>query len=235
MKQSGLIGLIGGMSWRSTVDYYRLINELVESRLGGHSSARIALYSLDFAPLVEAQHEGRRDDIIQTLTGAGKALKRAGADFFMIGTNTMHFVADEVEAAVGLPLLHIADAVGEIVKQAGIKRVGLLGTNFTMEGSFYRDRLKKSSGIEVIVPNETDRAETHRIIYEELCRGKIIEESRDAMIEIINRLGEEEAEGVILGCTEIPILVKPCDVGIPAFDTTAIHARAAVERAMTAE
>jgi aspartate racemase len=227
-----LIGLIGGMSWQSTTDYYKLINEMVWRELGGQHSARILLYSVDFEPIEQAQHEGRWDDTARMLAEAAVALKRGGADFLVLCTNTMHKVADAVERAAGLPLLHIADATGEAIKAMGLERVALLGTRFTMEDDFYSGRLQQRFGLKVLIPPEPDRLDVHHIIYDELCHGEVKDASRRRYVEIISDLAQAGAQGVILGCTEIPMLIKPPDVPIPIFDTTHLHAEAAVGRAL---
>jgi aspartate racemase len=227
-----VIGLIGGMSWNSTLEYYRLINESVARRLGGLHSARLVLYNLDFDEIEMAQHEGRWADTASILVEAGNALKWAGADFLVICTNTMHKVADDVEKKVGLPLLHIADAIGDAVKEQGLHRVGLLGTRFLLEGHFYRDRLRDRFSIEVLVPGEEDIDTVHHIIYDELCAGKMEAPSRRVCLDIIGRLVERGAEGVVLGCTELPSLIHPGDADVPIFNSTRLHAEAAVNRAL---
>jgi aspartate racemase len=228
-----VIGLIGGMSWNSTLEYYRLINELVSRRLGGLHSARIVLYSLDFEEIERAQRESRWDDVASILTKAGIALKQSGADFLLICTNTMHKFADTVGESSGLPVLHIVDATGNAIREQGLSRVGLLGTRFVMEEYFYRDRLKKRFDIDVLVPAEDERAIVHRIIYDELCRGKIEIPSRQACLEIIEKLIERGGEGIVLGCTELPLLIRPGDTHASVFDTTRLHAEAAVELALS--
>ena len=227
-----VIGLIGGMSWNSSLEYYRLINELVAAKLGGLHSAHIILYSLDFAEIESAQGEARWDDAATILAQAGSALKQAGADFLVICTNTMHKVADVVAERTGLPILHIGDAVGSAITERGLHKVGLLGTRFVMEEQFYRDRLQKRFGITVLAPGEEDQAMVHRIIYDELCHGEIRDSSRRACLEIIERLTGRSAEGIILGCTELPLLIRPADVRVPVFDTTRLHAEAAVKMAL---
>ena len=227
-----LIGLIGGMSWQSSADYYRLINELVFQALGGQHSARLVLYSVDFDPIERAQREQRWDAAAAMLSDAGMALKRAGADLLLLCTNTMHKVADIVEEGAGLPLVHIADAAGEAIKRAGLLRVGLLGTRFTMEEDFYRARLLERFGLDVLIPPEDDRRDVHRIIYDELCHGHVDPASRQLYVRIIADLVERGAEGIVLGCTEIPSLIRPQDVSVPVFDTTRLHAEAAVALAL---
>jgi aspartate racemase len=226
------IGLIGGMSWESTVPYYRHINELVKQRLGGLHSARVVLYSVDFHDIERLQHAGRWEDAGAHLAGAGRALEAAGAHFLVLCTNTMHKVAPAIEAAVAIPLLHIADPTAAAIRRAGIGTVGLLGTRFTMEDDFYRDRLESQHAIRVVVPNAEDRVRVHRVIYEELCRGVVREESRAEYRGVIDRLRLLGAEGVILGCTEIAMLVSPSDSPVPVFDTTSLHAASAVETAL---
>ena len=227
-----VIGLIGGMSWNSTLEYYRIINESVAQRLGGLHSARLVLYNLDFDEIKRAQREGRWDDTASILIGAGNAVKRAGADFLVICTNTMHKVADDVEEKVGLPLLHIVDVTGDAVRERGLHRIGLLGTRFVMEGPFYQGRLRDSFAIEVLVPGENDMDTIHRIIYNELCEGKINASSRRVCADIISKLVNKGAEGIVLGCTELPLLVRPSEIHAPIFDTTRLHAEAAVNLAL---
>ena len=225
------IGLLGGMSWESTQTYYRLINEGVKARLGGLHSAKLVLFSVDFAEIEALQHKGDWPATADILSGAGLSLQRAGANFLVIGTNTMHKVAPEIERAIQIPLLHIADATARVLKQDGVTRVGLLGTRFTMEQAFYRDRLE-DAGIEVITPDEAQRDEVHRVIYEELCQGKINPESRDAYLDIVSSLSGRGAQAVILGCTEIGLLIRQADTSVPLYDTTEIHAAQAVELAL---
>jgi aspartate racemase len=226
------IGVIGGMSWESTLHYYRLLNEGVRARCGGLSSAQLLLYSVDFAPIERMQAEGRWDDAGSELARVAALLARGGADFLVLATNTMHCVADRIEAAVTIPLLHIADATGEAIAARGLRRVGLLGTRFTMEQPFYRERLSGRYGLEVLVPGDEERALVHRVIYDELCRGRIEPASRAAYRRVAANLVAAGAEGVILGCTEIGMLLSAEDVAAPLFDTTALHAAAAVERAL---
>ncbi|SCD27754.1 aspartate racemase [Streptomyces sp. TverLS-915] len=226
------IGLIGGMSWESTAEYYRLLNEGVRERLGGLHSAKCVLYSVDFAEIERLQVAGLWEEAGQVLADAARSLRAAGADLLLICTNTMHKVAGQVEAAVDVPLLHLADATASAVRTAGLRRVGLLGTAFTMEQDFYRDRVA-GHGLEVLVPGADDRALVHRVIYEELCLGIIREESRAAYGEVIGRLVAAGAEGVILGCTEIELLVSAEHSPVPVFPTTRLHAAAAVTEAFT--
>jgi aspartate racemase len=226
------IGLLGGMSWESTGLYYRLINEHVKKKLGGLHSAKIAMVSVDFQEIEELQHKNDWQRAGQILAKASRQVEAAGADFLLICTNTMHKVAPQIEQAIGIPILHLADATAERIKQSGMKRVGLLGTNFTMEDDFYKGRLVEIHGLEVIVPTPEDRQIVHRIIYEELCRGIISDASRNDYLRIIDSMGEHGAEGVIEGCTEIVMLVKQKHTRVPLFDTTAIHAEEAVSRAL---
>lgn len=225
------IGLIGGMSWESTVPYYRLINEYVKDALGGLHSAKIALYSVEFDEIEKCQSEDRWDDAAKILADAAAGLEKCGADFILICTNTMHKVFDQVQAAVNVPLLHIADATGEALKEAGIQKVGLLGTRYTMQQDFYKGRLAQA-GFEVCVPAEGFLAGLNRIIFEELCVGVIKEASRRFFAQAIEDLKEQGCEAVILGCTEIGLLVRPEDSVLPLFDTTVIHAQAAAKRAL---
>ena len=227
-----VMGLIGGMSWNSTLEYYRAINELFAQRLGGLHSGRLILYSLDFDEIERAQREARWEDAARILVGASRALKRAGADFLVVCTNTMHKVADVVAEKGGLPLLHIADATGNAIREGGLHRIGLLGTRFVMEEAFYKERLRERFGIEVLVPDEDDMAAIDRIIYDELCRGMTKASSRRACADVIARLVVRGAEGVVLGCTELPLLVRSDDVAVPVFNTTRLHAEAAVNLAL---
>jgi aspartate racemase len=229
------LGLIGGMSWESTVPYYRIINETIREQLGGLHSARLILYSVDFADIERQQQAGAWDEAGTILADAARALETAGAEGLALCTNTMHKVAPAIEAAVTIPLLHIADPTAAAVKQAGIRTVGLLGTRFTMEQDFYRSRLTDRHGLTVIVPDPADRAIVHRVIYEELCQGDLRAESRAQYREILQRLVEAGAEGIILGCTEIALLVGPEDTPVLLFDTTALHARAAAAWALGEE
>jgi aspartate racemase len=225
------IGLLGGMSWESTVPYYRLINQAVGRRLGGLHSAKILLLSVDFQEIETLQHAGDWTTAGALLAEAGQRLEQAGADFLVICTNTMHKVAPAIEGAVGIPILHIADATAEVIRQAGLRTVGLLGTRFTMEESFYRDRLEER-GLRVIVPSAADRERVHRVIYDELCQGRILDTSRADYEQILDRLVAGGAQGIILGCTEIGLLVGPESSSVPLFDTTAIHAEAAALHAL---
>ena len=226
------IGLIGGMSWESTEFYYRQINEGIRDQLGGLHSAKILLYSVDFAPIEKLQHIGDWDATAEILASAAQSLEAGGADFFLICTNTMHRVADSVSAAVDIPLLHIADAAGESLKADGIKRVGLLGTAFTMEQDFYKNRICEHYGIEVLVPDSEDRKQVHDIIYQQLVLGDVRSESRKIYLDIIERLEQCGCQAIILGCTEICMLVGQKDTKIKLYDTTSIHAQLAVNRAL---
>ncbi|MGW6834637.1 aspartate/glutamate racemase family protein [Streptomyces sp. NPDC054949] len=225
------IGLLGGMSWESTAEYYRLLNEFTRERLGGLHSARCVLYSVDFAEIERLQAQGRWDEAGEVLADAARSLEAAGADLVLLCTNTMHKVADQVQAAVSVPLLHLADATAEAVRARGLRRVGLLGTAFTMEQDFYRGRLA-AGGLEVSVPDADERALVHRVIYEELCIGVVREESRTAYREVIAGLVAAGAEGIVLGCTEIELLVGAEDSPVPVFPTARIHAAAAVDAAL---
>jgi aspartate racemase len=227
-------GLLGGMSWESTVPYYRIINQVVGETLGGLHSARMVLYSVDFQEIELLQHAGRWTEAGETLVAAGHAVRRAGADFLVLCTNTMHKVAGQLEASVGLPLLHIADATAARVKAAGARRVGLLGTRFTMEEDFYRGRLERGHGLEVVVPGAGQRETVHRVIYEELCRGRVQDESRQEFRRIVRDLVGRGAESVILGCTEIGLLLGPQDAEVPLFDTARIHAEEAARYCLAA-
>lgn len=226
------IGLIGGMSWESTIPYYREINMAIKERLGGLHSARIVLYSMDFHEVERYQHAGNWAAAGQALAQAACALEGAGADFLVLCTNTMHKVAGDIQAAVGIPLLHIADPTASKIKSAGLSAVGLLGTRFTMEEDFYKDRLRDNYGLNVLIPPPGDREIVHRIIYDELCLGRILPESRAEYRRIIAALVAQGAQAVILGCTEISLLVGQDDAGVAVFDTTTIHAREAAELAL---
>ena len=225
------IGLLGGMSWESTLGYYRAINEGVKKTLGGMHSAKIVMYSVDFEPIEKLQHAGDWKGTARILSEAAQRIQVAGADFLLICTNTMHKVAPEIEAAIQIPLLHIADATAEIIVNEGIKSVGLLGTAFTMEQEFYKGRLINKYDLRVLVPNEDDRQIVHKIIYQELCLGKIESDSKAEYLRIIDALAAQGAEAVILGCTEIGMLVNQTDTNVRLLDTTAIHAEKAVEYA----
>ncbi|MFJ1228354.1 aspartate/glutamate racemase family protein [Yersinia proxima] len=227
-----VLGLIGGMSWESTIPYYRMINQHVKEQLGGLHSAKIILYSVDFHEIEQLQTKGDWQTAGQVLSDAALSLKSAGAEVIVVCTNTMHKVADDIETASGLPLLHIADATAAQIKQQGINKIGLLGTRYTMEQDFYRGRLIEKHDIAVITPNSADREIINRIIYEELCLGIISETSRQEYRRIIGHLEEQGAQGIIFGCTEITLLVNAQDATVPVFDTTAIHAKAAAQYAL---
>lgn len=226
------IGLIGGMSWESSIEYYRIINETVRDRLGGLHSAESVMFSVDFAEIETLQMAGKWDESGEILARAAASLQAAGADCVVLCTNTMHKVADAITAAISIPFIHIADPTAEAIKAAGISRIALLGTDFTMSQDFYKGRLVEQHGLDVMVPNDADRATVHRIIYEELVVGEIKPESKQAYLEIIGRMVAAGAQGVILGCTEIGLLVKAGDCAVPVFDTTLIHAQAAVDFAL---
>ncbi|MGP9632939.1 aspartate/glutamate racemase family protein [Halomonas sp. AOP43-A1-21] len=227
-----VIGVLGGMSWESTQSYYRALNEGVKHALGGFHSAKIVLVSVDFAEIETLQQQGDWDKAGELLASAAQNIERAGADFLLLATNTMHKVAPAIEKAIGIPLLHIADATAEQLMQDGITRVGLLGTRFTMEQDFYKARLQDAFGIEVVVPDDTEREAVHRIIFDELCQGKINSDSRERYLEIIDSLHQQGAQAVILGCTEIALLVEQAHTHVPLYDTTALHASRAVARAL---
>jgi len=222
------IGLIGGMSWESSTEYYKIINSLINKRLGGLHSAKILMYSFDFAEIEKLQHDNKWDEAIKLMVNAAKRLEKANADFILICTNTMHRMAEDVTKSINIPLLHIVDATAEKAKEKNINKIGLLGTKFTMEQDFYKDKLKKH-GIDTLIPNESQRNIVHNIIYEELCMGEIRDSSRESIKNIISYLGDNGAQGIVLGCTELPLLIKQEDSHIPIFDTTVIHAEAAVD------
>jgi aspartate racemase len=226
------IGLIGGMSWESTIPYYRTINETVRELRGGLHSAQLVLVSVDFDEVERLQRQGNWEAAGALLADCAQRLERAGADFIVLCTNTMHKVAPAIEAAAGIPLFHIADPTAEAIRAAGLRKVGLLGTRFTMEQDFYRARLATRYGLEVVVPGEAGRALVHRVIYDELCQGKVLDASREAYRAVIRELAGDGAEALILGCTEIALLVGPADSPVPVFDTTALHARKAAEYAL---
>lgn len=225
------IGLLGGMSWESTIPYYRLINERVREQMGGLHSAKLVLYSVDFAEIERLQHKGEWEQAGHRLGEAAYALERAGADFLVICTNTMHRVLAQIEAHIQMPVLHIADATATHIQKNNIGCIGLLGTRFTMEQDFYRGRLEQF-GLKVLVPNDNQREQVHRIIYDELCLGQCLPKSRRTYQEIMKDLVDAGAQGIILGCTEISLLVKNSDVSVPLFDTTLLHAHAAADRAL---
>ena len=226
-----VIGMLGGMSWESSAEYYRLVNEVVRERLGGLHSARCVLVSVDFADIEELQASGRWEQAGKVLAAEAALVQAAGAEVLLLCTNTMHKVADQVQAAIDIPLLHIADVASAAVSGAGLRTVGLLGTAFTMEQDFYVDRLA-ASGLDVLVPPPADRAEVHRIIYDELCLGIVLDESRQVYREVIDHLVAAGAEGIILGCTEIELLITAGDSPVPVFPTTRLHVEAAVDLAL---
>lgn len=226
------IGLIGGMSWESSSEYYRIINKTVKERLGGLHSAQCIMYSADFEEIENLQHQGKWEELATLMINFAQRLEGAGADCIVICTNTMHKMAEEVEDNISIPLLHIADATAERIVEQGLGRLGLLGTRFTMEEDFYKKRLQEKYNIEVIIPSQSDREIIDRVIYDELCLGTIRQSSKEKYKEVIERLTSDGADGVILGCTEIPLLISQEDVEIPLFDTTTIHAKSAVEFAL---
>jgi aspartate racemase len=226
------IGLIGGMSWESSVEYYRILNEEIRARLGGLHSAKTLMYSVDFAEIEEMQRSGRWDDAGQAMAEAALRLQRGGADFIVLCTNTMHKLTPHIEAAVQIPLLHIADATARRIQSSRLKTVGLLGTRFTMEESFYRGRMEERFGLRVLTPPPAGRELVHRVIYDELCLGITRDESRQEYRKILHELASQGAEGIILGCTEIGLLVDASDSPVPLFDTTRIHAEEAVSMAL---
>jgi aspartate racemase len=228
------IGMVGGMSWESSLEYYRIVNEAVKEQLGDLHSAKSLMYSVDFADIEVLQREGRWEEATQAMIAAARSVEAGGADFLIICTNTMHNMAEEVAQSIGIPLLHILDATAEVIKARGLHRVGLLGTRFTMEEDFYRGRLVEKHNLEVLVPDTVDREIVHRIIYDELVLGKIKPASKAEYLRIITSLAEAGAEGIILGCTEIGMLVSQSDSRLPLFDTTRIHALTAVQFALQA-
>jgi amino-acid racemase len=227
------IGLLGGMSWESSIEYYRIINEEVRNRLGKLHSAQSLMYSVDFADVEKLQREGKWEEATHAMIHAARRLEKGGADFVVICTNTMHKMADEVQAGIGIPLLHVVDAAAECVKKRSVKVVGLLGTRFTMEEDFYRGRLARKYGFEVFVPEAAERERVNHVIYDELVAGERRQESRAELLRIIDGLVSRGAQGIILGCTELPLLIKDGDCSVPVFDTTRIHALAAVDLALT--
>lgn len=227
-QKQNTLGIIGGMSWESTQSYYRLINQGIKDRLGGLHSADLLLHSIDLAPIATLQAQGKWKELGEIMVNSGKRLQAGGADGLLIATNTMHKVADQVQTATNLPLIHIADATANAIHQQGLKKVALLGTQFTMTEDFYKKRLV-AAGLQVLIPDDVARTEVHRIIYEELCQGQCLDSSRQYYTQVINDLANQSAEGVILGCTEIGLLISQKDSPIPVFDTTVIHATAAVE------
>ncbi|MHA2937514.1 aspartate/glutamate racemase family protein [Vibrio sp. RC27] len=226
------IGMLGGMSWESTLSYYKAINEGVREQRGGLHSAKICLYSVNFSDIEILQHRGKWQETADILTSAGKSVEAGGADFLMICTNTMHKVADQIESELSIPILHIADATAEQLKADGISKVGLLGTRFTMEQDFYKSRLTDKYGIEVIVPSLPNREKVHQVIYDELCLGVIDQASKNSYLDIVDLLKHDGAEAVILGCTEIALLIQQGDTPVKLYDTTEIHAMKAVEWAL---
>ena len=226
------IGLIGGMSWESSLEYYRIINETAKLKLGGLHSAQCLMYSVDFEEIEVLQHQNKWEELTNIMVGSAEKLKNGGVDFIIICTNTMHKMASDIESRVGIKVLHIAEVTGEKIIQEGMRKVGLLGTKFTMEQDFYKKVLRDKFSIDVIIPDENEREIVHEIIYNELCKGIISEDSKEKYIKIINNLALKGAEGVVLGCTEIPLLIKQEDVNILVFDTTTIHAISAVEFAL---
>ena len=232
-KEMKTIGLLGGMSWESTASYYKGINEGTKAKLGGLHSAKICLYSVDFDEIEKLQHQGKWSETATILSSAAKSVEAGSADFLLICTNTMHKVADEIQSNIKIPILHIADATAKKLLSDDIKKVGLLGTSFTMEQDFYKSRLIENFGIEVITPNKEERTIVHDVIYTELCQGILKKESKEQYLNIINNLYKEGAQAVILGCTEIALLVKQEDTDVPLYDTTEIHASSAVEFALS--
>ena len=228
VQKQRTLGIIGGMSWESTQSYYRLINEGIKAKLGNLHSADLLIHSVDFAPIGELQAQGKWEELGDVMVNSGKRLQAAGAQGLLIATNTMHKVAEQVQAATNLPLIHIADATADAIKQQGFTKIALLGTQFTMTEDFYKQRLIDAS-LQVLIPDIDARAEVHRIIYDELCQGQLLASSRQYYTQVINELAAQGAEGVILGCTEIGLLISQADSPIPVFDTTAIHAAAAVQ------
>lgn len=227
-----VIGLIGGMSWESSIEYYRIINETVRLRLGGLHSARSLMYSVDFAEIETLQHQGQWQAAADILRDAAQRLERGGADFIVLCTNTMHKLADDIQPHVGIPLLHIADATARRVKEKGIQTIGLLGTRFTMEEDFYSGRLREQHALEVLIPAAEERAIIHQVIYDELCTGLIRQQSKEQYLTIIKNLVQQGAQGIVSGCTEIGLLVGADDCAVPFFDTTYLHAVAAVDYAL---
>jgi aspartate racemase len=223
---------MGGMSWESSIEYYRIINETAKARLGGLHSAKSIMYSVDFAEIEVLQHQGKWAEAARVLIDAANKLENGGADFLVLCTNTMHKVAGEIQANVNIPLLHIADPTAQLIKAAGIQKIGLLGTRFTMEEEFYKGRLAEKYGLQVSVPNAQEREIIHRVIYDELVLGEIRQDSKEQYLRIIEQIVQQGAQGVILGCTEIELLVRQEDCQIPLFDTTRIHAESAVEYAL---
>ena len=229
------IGIIGGMSWESSTEYYQILNRHAKARLGGHHNASSLLLTVDFATVEAHQRAGNWDALGTLMAGAARQLERGGADLVILATNTMHRVCESIEQAIAIPFLHIADPTGHALRAAGIERVGLLGTRYTMEQAFYTGRLRERYALDTLVPNESDRADVHRIIYDELCHGAIRDDSRRVYQRVISDLAARGAQAVILGCTEITLLIKPEHAALPVFDTTALHAQAAVDWAIEAD
>lgn len=227
------IGMIGGMSWESSIEYYRIVNEVAKEKLGGLHNARSLMYTVDFDEIETLQRTNRWAEADEVLVDAARRLEKGGADFIVICTNTMHKSAPRIQQEVHIPILHIADATARQVQAAGLQRIGLLGTRYTMEEDFYKGRLSDLFGLEVLIPDQVGRDEVHRIIFEELVLGRILPESRQVYQQIISGLVDRGAQGIILGCTEIGLLVKPEDAPVPLFDTTLLHARAAVDLALS--
>lgn len=227
-----VIGLLGGMSWESTVTYYQLINHKIKEQLGGLHSAKICLYSVDFAELEQLQHQGKWDEAGVFLAKAAQKIESGGADFLVICTNTMHKVADQIQSAISIPVIHIIDATAEKLQHNKIKKIGLLGTKFTMEEDFYKSRLLENYNIETIIPSLSKRNEIHRIIYDELCLGILNSDSKKIYLDIVHNLHQQGAEGIILGCTEIPLLIQQQDTAVPLYDTTNLHAEYAANLAL---
>ncbi len=226
------IGLIGGMSWESSIEYYRIINETAKTKLGGLHSAKTIMYSVDFAEIEPLQNQARWEEAAQLMVAAGQSLERAGAGFVVLCTNTMHKLADELQRNIRIPLLHIADATAQKIKAAGLRKIGLLGTRFTMEQDFYKGRLMDNYDLEVLTPDSGECETIHRVIYDELCQGIVKQESRDQYLTIMEKLVQAGAQGIILGCTEIELMVHDGDSPVPLFPTAKIHAIAAVEYAL---
>ena len=226
------IGLLGGMSWESTQHYYRVINQSVKQKLGGLHSAKIALYSVDFEPIEQLQHRGDWPATADILVDGARRVEAAGADFLLICTNTMHKVEPQISAALNIPVVHIADATAEVLRAQGMQTVGLLGTAFTMEQDFYKGRLTEKYGLDVLVPEAEDRALVHRVIYQELCLGEVEQASKREYLRVVENLQQRGAQAVILGCTEIGMLIQQADTPVPLLDTTTIHAERAVQLAL---
>ncbi|MEW4288179.1 aspartate/glutamate racemase family protein [Rossellomorea marisflavi] len=229
------IGLLGGMSWESSSEYYRLINQGINQKLGGHHSAKSIMMSVDFEEVKQFQHHDEWDKATELMIKGAQQIERGGADFLLICTNTMHKMADDVQKSINIPLIHIADATAQTIKDAGLTKIGLLGTAFTMKEEFYKGRLSSRHGLEVVVPDQEGRQLVHDIIYRELCLGKIVAASKRVYQQVIEKLIDKGCQGVILGCTEISLLIKQEDVAVPLFDTTALHAEAAVAYALVDE